>query len=103
MRHHHRPPGRDRILKTLPAEPRAFEFVAEAYKHCKTIGATGKGMALLQAAGISTNDRAPTGKGRKPSGPEGVVIGKDAAIKGVAGEFIQAVAQHRHWGRERQE
>ena len=96
-------PGGDKSLKALTAEPRAVEFVAEAYKHCKAIGATGEGMALLQAAGISTNDREPTRKGRKPSGPEGVVIGKDADMNGVAGKFIQAVAQHRHWGRERQE
>ena len=96
-------PGGDKSLKTLTAEPRAVEFVAEAYKHCKAIGTTGKGMALLQAAGVSTNDREPTRKGRKPSGPEGVVIGKDADMNGVAGKFIHAVAQHRHWGRERQE
>ena len=96
-------PGGDKSLKTLTTEPRAVEFVAEAYKHCKAIGATGKGAALLQAAGIGTNDRGPTKKGRKPSGPEGVVIGKDAELKSVAGAFIQAVAQHRHWGRESQE
>jgi catalase len=96
-------PGGDKSLKTLTAEPRAVEFVAEAYKHCKAIGTTGKGMALLQAAGVSTNDREPTRKVRKPSGPEGVVIGKDADMNGVAGKFIHAVAQHRHWGRERQE
>jgi len=96
-------PGGAGSRETLLAEPRAVEFVAEAYKHCKAIGATGEGMALLQAAGISTIDREPTRKGRKPSGPLGVVVGQDAAVIGIAREFIQAVAQHRHWGRERQE
>jgi catalase len=96
-------PGGDKSLEALTIEPRAVELVAEAYKHCKAIGATGKGLALFQAAGISTNDRAPTRKERKPSGPDGVVIGKDADVRGVAEEFIHAVAQHRHWGRERQE
>jgi catalase len=96
-------PGGDKSREALTAEPRAVEFVAEAYKHCKAIGATGEGMALLQAAGISTNGREPTRKGRQPSAPEGVVTGKDADMNGVAGEFIQAVAQHRHWGRERRE
>jgi len=96
-------PGGDKSLEALTIEPRAVEFVAEAYKHCKAIGATGKGLALFQAAGISTNDRTPTRKERKPSGPDGVVIGKDADVNGVAEEFIQAVAQHRAWGRERQE
>jgi catalase len=96
-------PGGDKSLEALTIEPRAVEFVAEAYKHCKAIGATGKGLALFQAAGISTNDRTPTRKERKPSGPDGVVIGKDADVNGVAEEFIQAVAQHRAWVRERQE
>jgi catalase len=96
-------PGGDKSVNTLSAEPRAVEFVAEAYKHCKAIGATGEGMALLEAAGISTNDREPPRKGRKPSGPQGIAIGKDASLNGVAREFIEAVAQHRHWGRERHE
>ena len=47
--------------------------------------------------------REPTRKGRKPSGPEGVVIGRDADVSGVAGTFVRAVAHHRHWGRERHE
>ena len=42
--------------------------------------ATGEGMALFQAAGMGTNHRDPTRKGRKPYGPEGVVIGKDAIL-----------------------
>jgi len=96
-------PGGDKSVHTLSTEPRAVEFVAEAYKHCKAIGATGEGMALLEAAGISANDREPPRKGRKPSGPPGIAIGKDASMNGVAREFIEAVAQHRHWGRERQE
>jgi hypothetical protein len=49
--------------------------------------ATGEGMALFQAAGMGTNHREPTRKGRKPYGPEGVVIGKDADINGVAEEL----------------
>ncbi len=90
-------------FEALTAEPRAVAFVAEAYRHCKAIGATGEGRLLLHAAGISTDDYGPTKKGRKPSGPGGVVIGRDAWTRGVAADFIQAVAQHRHWGRERQE
>jgi catalase len=96
-------PGGDKSVKVLAAEPRAVEFVGEAYKHCKTIGATGEGRALLQAAGVSMKDRGPTRKGRKPSGPEGVVIGRDGEMNAVAGKFIQAVAQHRAWSRERHE
>jgi catalase len=88
-------PGGDRSVKALTAEPRAVEFVAEAFKHCKAIGATGEGRALLQAAGLGTTGGEPTRKG--------VVIGKDADVSAVAEKFIQAAAQHRHWERERQE
>jgi catalase len=95
-------PGGEKSVKALTAEPRAVEFVGEAYKHCKAIGATGDGRALLQSAGIGTKDREPAGKGR-PSGSGGVVLGKDADVSSVSGKFIQAGAQHRHWERERQE
>jgi catalase len=95
-------PAGKRSFETLTAEPRAVAFVAEAYRHCKALGATGEGRLLLYAAGIS-NDQVPTKKGRKLSGSEGVVIGTSAQTLRVAGDFIQAVAQHRHWGRERQE
>ena len=40
---------------------------------------------------------------RFSNGSAGIVVGKDAETNGVAAEFIKAVAQHRHWSRERQE
>jgi catalase len=81
------------------AEPRAVEFVGEAYKHCKTIGATGEGATLLEAAGIGRGKAQP---GQKEAWA-GVVLRKGGDINGVAAEFIKAVAQHRHWSRERKE
>ena len=96
-------PAGKRSFEALTAEPRAVAFVAEAYRHCKALGATGEGRLLLYAAGITAADHGPTKQGRKPSGTRGVVIGSGAGMNGVAEEFIRAVAQHRHWGRERQE
>jgi catalase len=86
-------PGGKRSFEVLTAEPRAVAFVAEAYRHCKAIGATGDGRLFLSAAGISTSDQRSSG----------VVIGNGAGVRGLAAGFIAAVAQHRHWGRERQE
>jgi catalase len=94
-------PGGNKSVDALSAEPRAVEFVGEAYKHCTTIGATGEAVALLQAAGVKTKEQA--GKGRRADEPAGIVVGKDSEANGVAAEFIKAVAQHRHWSRERQE
>ena len=92
-------PGGEKSATALVAEPRAVEFVGEAYKHCKTIAATGEGAALLDAAGIGAGKAQP---GREDASA-GVVVGKGGDINGVAPEFIKAVAQHRHWSRERRE
>jgi catalase len=92
-------PGGEKSATALMAEPRAMEFVGEAYKHCKTIAATGEGAALLDAAGIGAGKAQP---GQKDASA-GVVVGKGGDINGVAPEFIKAVAQHRHWSRERRE
>ena len=92
-------PGGEKSATTLVAEPRAVEFVGEAYKHCKSIGASGEGAALLDAAGIGGGTARPDQK----KASAGVVLAKGGDINGVTAEFIKAVAQHRHWSRERQE
>jgi catalase len=91
-------PGGQKSATTLVAEPRAVEFVGEAYKHCKTIGSTGEGAALLEAAGIGAGKAQP---GQKEVSA-GVVVGK-GSDNGFTADFIKAVAQHRHWSRERKE
>jgi catalase len=95
-------PGGVKSLEALAAEPRAAEFVGEAYKHAKTIGATGAGVDLLRAAGIGTGSPDRTAKGRKrTAGDDGVIAGADGEIGEIAADFVKAVAQHRHWSRER--
>jgi catalase len=91
-------PGGEKSATTLVAEPRAVEFVGEAYKHCKTIGATGEGAGLLEAAGIGAGKAQPGQKEARA----GVVVGK-GSDNGFTMDFIKAVAQHRHWSRERKE
>ena len=69
-----------------------FGFVAEAYKHCKALAATGAGVSLL-----------PTENGaHAKAGPveEGVIGGGDGDVAKVAAEFIKSIAQHRAWSRE---
>jgi catalase len=92
-------PGWDKSIKALMADSDAGQFISEAYKHCKTIGASGEGAALLEAAGIGTGKAQP---GQKEASA-GVVVGKGSDTSSVAAEFIKAVAQHRHWSRERKE
>jgi len=61
--------------EALGADGAAVLFVREAYKHCKAVGGSGTGLAMLRAAGI------------------------DDAISTVPA-FLQAIAQHRDWTRE---
>jgi catalase len=66
----------------------AIEFVKDQYRHCKTVLAQGRGVRVLEAAGIAPS--LATGE-RDP----GIIIvdsdGSDA--------FIAALARHRHWER----
>lgn len=77
-------PGGAASVEMLSGEADAYQFVDEAYKHCKAIAATGEGADLvnLTFAGKAENDKA-------------VILGDD-----VAADFIKAIAQHRNWERE---
>jgi len=67
-------------------QPKANEFVKEAYKHCKTIAADGDGAEwLMKILNLV--------KGKKDTYP-GVLIDASSA------DFVKAVAQHRFWNRE---
>jgi len=77
-------PGGAASVKTLGSEADAYQFVDEAYKHCKAIAATGEGVDFVKDtfAGKAKDDKA-------------VILG-DAP----ANDFIKAIAQHRNWARE---
>ena len=89
-------PGGSGSVAALQAEPEASNFVSEAYGHCKAIAATGAGVGFL--AGILGEKSNSSGKAIVPN--EGVVTGEVATNKFTLA-FIEAVAQHRHWGREK--
>lgn len=92
-------PGGDASVAALATQPEAYEFVAEAYKHCKAIAASGAGVGLLATALAGKSSEAQA-SGKQPVVNEGVVSGRDASISKVAAAFIKAIAQHRHWERE---
>jgi catalase len=82
-------PGGDDSVAALSGEPDATNFLREAYQHCKTIGAFGAGVDLLEAAGIAGEE-------------EGVVTQREGNVTDLSGPFIDAMAEHRHWTREPQ-
>lgn len=77
-------PGGAASVEMLSGEADAYQFVDEAYKHCKAIAATGEGIELIELtfAGKAENDKA-------------VILGDD-----IAENFIKAIAEHRNWERE---
>lgn len=74
--------GRGSIDELL-AVPKSNDFVKEAYQHFKTVGAMAEGAELLPSA----------------SQPGIIVAPPSADMNVFSGQFIEAVAQHRHWER----
>ena len=96
-------PGGKRSVAALSDERDAVDFVTDAYRHCKTIAATGEAVEFLQSlpgilGGASANGR--KGKERDVSDP-GVVLATTGLSAQVAQTFIKTLAQHRHWNRQR--
>lgn len=67
------------------------EFINDAYKHCKVIGADGEATKILSAAPfvakITNND-------------DGLILSSEPGTQSFALDFITAMAQHRFWERE---
>ncbi len=89
----------------LSQEANAIQFVNEAYKHCKAIAATGAGVDLLRASyvaqhpALAKEHHQRNGQGHDQTNDnEGIVIGQTG--QDIVRDFIQAIAQHRHWDRE---
>lgn len=94
-------PGGEASVETLKMEPEAANFLNEAYKHCKTIAATGAGVELLKTSDAGVDSIAgENSAGEALAVNNGVITSRDASLDRTAAEFIKAIAQHRHWERE---
>lgn len=89
-------PGGQKSVNALMHDADAVHFVNEAFKHCKTIGASAEGVDLLKLSYIS----AAGADGNGGLASEGVIIVKNGSEPQFAREFIKAMAKHRHWNRE---
>ncbi len=79
-------------LASLDGDGDVLEFINDAYKHCKTIGADGAGIGLL--AGTNFAQKTANQK------DDGLIISETAGDRAFAENFINAMAQHRFWQRE---
>ena len=84
-------PDGTEAVNTLGADGRTLEFIKDQYRHGKPILAAGAGAQLLDACGIDTS--LPSGQ------PDpGLIVATD--VSAAAGDFISAIAKHRHFARE---
>jgi catalase len=101
-------PGGAESAATLADERDAIEFVTDAFRHCKAIGAVAEGARLLRAIPGALQGDGDGGRGLAAAGvvlheqKEGrAARGDGGALGGFVTEFIQAIAAHRHWDRMR--
>jgi catalase len=106
-----------RHVEALRKQGDAMHFVNEAFKHGKTIGATGEGVELLRAARLEGVQLADSGTVVESlgvvtvAGPESMAdrvkgavgMGEKTGPGGFETRFLEALAQHRHWGREQKD
>ncbi len=90
-------PGGSDSIHALSRDGKAVHFVAEAFRHCKAVGAVGDGIALLDAAHVTSVRRAD---GDRPVADEGVVTVAGPVTRVFLEAFTDAVAAHRHYVRE---
>ena len=107
-------PGGRSSVDALRTHGDALHFISEAFKHGKPIGAVDEGVDLLGLAHLPGITLADEGKTRSE---HGVVSDRTGHVKGSAGErvketagvgepgsfvgqFMDSLAEHRHWGRE---
>jgi catalase len=93
-------PGGQESVEALKMQGDALHFVNEAFKHCKPIGATSEGVDLLSASNISGVNLGVETDGNVVADKGVVSAGKTADLGLFIGEFVEAIAQHRHWNRE---
>lgn len=79
-------------LEELAQDNDVMEFLNDAYKHCKVIGADGRAISLIAATPFSNATDNNDG---------GLILSSDPATEAFAEEFTTAMAKHRFWEREK--
>jgi catalase len=83
-------PGGEQSSATLADEPEAIEFINEAFRHCKAIAGTGAGAKFLKEETYVRKAK-----------DDAAIITSESNSKETAQKFIDAIAQHRNWDREK--
>jgi len=78
-------------VNALAKNDDVMEFLNDAYKHCKVIGADGEGIELINAAPFTLKISNDDG---------GILLDSAIASTDFAQNFIAAMGKHRFWSRE---
>ncbi|MGI4777976.1 MAG: catalase HPII [Janthinobacterium lividum] len=89
------PAGKDGVA-AMAQNGDAVHFVMEAFKHCKAICTVGEGVGLLRALQLGDE---PSAAGLVVARTPVTNLGDNAAALQIAGDFVAAIAKHRHWER----
>ena len=92
-------PDGEASVASLKGEPEVANFLNEAYKHCKTIAASGAGVELLASVGIVTAADEISRTDKLEFRP-GLVASRESYVQSLGDQFVKSIARHRHWGRE---
>jgi catalase len=87
-------PGGQSSIEALQANGKTIHFINEMYRHCKAIAATGEGAALLAASAIRNSLQSAE------SDPA-LIVDEQRDGRRMSAKFIEAIAQHRNWDREK--
>ncbi|HZI23934.1 MAG TPA: catalase HPII, partial [Chryseolinea sp.] len=90
-------PGGTNSVATLKAEANAVHFLNEAYKHCKAIAVDESAQDILEATYFANKVRANSAQENAVS--EGIIVHSQPKL--LASQFINAIAMHRFWEREK--
>lgn len=93
-------PGGEEHVEALMEQGEAKQFIAEAFKHKKPLGASGEGTDLFKAVELPGIEVADDGE---IVVEHGVVTCTSGEIEKFAGAFRDAIAHHRHWERDEKE
>lgn len=78
-------------LNELSQDADVMDFLNDAYRHCKVIGAQGDGIELLSGTSFAN---------KIDNNDEGIVIEENPQNQDFAANFIAAMGNHRIWARE---
>ncbi|MEO7769233.1 MAG: catalase-related domain-containing protein, partial [Ferruginibacter sp.] len=93
-------PGGSKSVATLKNEAAAIHFINETYKHCKPIAADGEGIDLLKSSSVGYILEAENSAGTNLNDLGIITTGQGTGNK-ATNDFINAIAQHRFWTREK--